>query len=253
MAVLRAEAKSILWEDYGDARRFVIKNPRMARLVPFWVPVFRAASARPCFVHPVRNPIEVARSLACRDGFKQTRSLLMWIDHTLAVLQAAHDAPAAFVDFDSLLARPSVSVEGVLRRLGVSLSDEARQALDAAVRPGLRHHRVPSNALDLAARAAAIAHTLHGLMGKSAVCHGPAPVLPRKQRNAWTRTVDLQATPGLAGFITELDPAWQPSRPPSDNGVASGISEAAALLARAGHAVAAASSLRSTCAGSWAT
>ncbi len=142
IAALRAEAEAILREDYGDASRFVVKDPRIARLIPFWDPVFRAAGARPCFVHPVRNPVDVARSLARRNSFGQTRSLLMWIDHTLAVLQAAHDAPVAFVDFEALLARPSASVEGVLRRLGlgVSLPEEARQALDGAVRPALRHH-----------------------------------------------------------------------------------------------------------------
>lgn len=235
VAGLRAEAESILREDYGDARRFVIKDPRMARLVPFWEPVFRAVGARPCFVHPVRNPLEVARSLARRNGFGQTRSLLMWIDHTLAMLQAAHDAPVTFVDFDTLLAWPSVSVEGVLRRLGLqmSLSGEACQAIDAAIKPGLRHQCVPMDALDLAARTVAIAHELHGLMVKNAVCHQAVPVLPPELQDAWTRVVDLQATPGLTAFVTELDPAWRPSCPPSGNGVASGISGARSLLADA--------------------
>ena len=197
--------------------------------------MFRAAGARPCFVHPVRNPIDVARSLARRNGFGQTRSLLMWIDHTLAVLQAAHDAPVAFVDFEALLARPSASVEGVLRRLGlgVSLSEEARQALDGAVRPALRHHRVPMAALDLDARTAAMAHALHGLMSRAAICHGPAPVLLPEMSDAWTGIVALQATPELAGFVAQLDTGWRPSAPPSSEAVAAGVNRAAALVAEA--------------------
>lgn len=234
-AALRAEAEAILREDYGDASRFVIKDPRIARLIPFWDPVFRAVGARPYFVHPVRNPVDVARSLAQRNSFGQTRSLLMWIDHTLAVLQAAHDAPVAFVDFEALLAQPSASVEGVLRRLGlgVSLSDEARHALDGAVRPALRHHRVPTAALDLDARAAAMAHALHGLVGRAAICHGPAPVLPPELSDAWTGIVALQATPDLAGYVAQLDTGWRPSAPPSSEAVAAGVSRAAALLADA--------------------
>ncbi len=235
VAGLRAEAEHILREDFGDARRFVLKDPRMARLVPFWAPVFRAAGARPCFVHPVRSPLEVARSLARRDGLGQTRSLLMWIDHTLAVLQAAQDAPVAFVDFDTLLAQPSASVEGVLRRLGLDarLSDEARQALDAAVRPALRHHRVPAAALDLAARTAAMAHALHGLMGRAAICHGPAPVPPPGMAGAWAGIVELQTRPDLAGFVAEQDAGRRPAGPPPGDAVAAGIKEAAALLADA--------------------
>lgn len=219
MEALRAEAEDVLREDYGDAQRFVVKDPRMARLVPFWDPVFRAASARPCYVHPVRSPLDVTRSLARRNGFGQTRSLLMWIDHTLAVLRAAEDAPVAFVDFEDLLARPSASVEGVLRRLGLdaALSDEARHALDGAVKPALRHHRVPPTALDLDARTAAMAQTLHGLMGRAAICHGPAPVLSPDMLEAWTRILELQATPGLARFVAELDSAWRPPASPSDD------------------------------------
>lgn len=235
IAALRAEAEAILREDYGDARHFVIKDPHIARLIPFWNPVFRAAGARPCFVHPVRNPVDVARSLARRNGFGQTRSLLMWIDHTLSVLQAAHDAPVAFIDFEALLARPSASVEGVLRRLGlgISLSEEARQALDGAIRPALRHHRVPMAALDLDARTAAIAHALHGLMDRAAICQGPAPVLPPEMPDAWTGIVALQATPELASFVAQLDTEWRPSAPPSSEAVAAGVNRAAALLADA--------------------
>ncbi len=235
MEALQAEAESILREDYGDAPRFVVKDPRMARLIPFWDPVFRTAGARPCFVHPVRSPLDVTRSLARRNGFGQTRSLLMWIDHTLAVLRAAQDAPVAFVDFEDLLARPSASVEGVLRRLGLdaAVSDEARHALDAAVKPALRHHRVPPAALDLHARTAAMAHTLHGLMNRAAICHGPAPVPPPDMLDAWTRILELQAAPGLADFVAELDTGWRSPAPPTDNAYVAGLNKAATLLADA--------------------
>lgn len=235
MAALRAEAEDILEEEYGDARRFVVKDPRMARLIPFWEPVFRAAGVRPCFVHPVRSPLDVTRSLARRNGFGQTRSLLMWIDHTLAVLRAAQDAPVAFVDFEDLLARPSASVEGVLRRLGLdaALSGEDRHALDAAVKPALRHHRVPTAALDLDARTAAMAHALHGLVSRAAICHGPAPVPPPEMLEAWTGIRELQAAPGLAGFVAELDTAWRPAAPPTADAHVAGLNKAASLLADA--------------------
>ena len=235
MEALRAEAESTLQDEYGDVHRFVVKDPRMARLIPFWDLVFRAAGARPCFVHPVRNPLDVTRSLTRRNGFGQTRGLLMWIDHTLAVLRAAQDTPVAFVDFEDLLARPSASVEGVLRRLGLdaALSDEARHALDAAVKPALRHHRVPAAALDFDARTAAMAHALHGLMGRAAICHGPAPDLPPEMLEAWTRILELQAAPGLAGYVAELDTGWRPPASPSDNAYTAGLNKAATLLAGA--------------------
>ena len=72
-----------LREEFGDARFFVLKDPRICRLVPMWLEILRRFEAIPQFVLTLRNPLEVARSLQARDGFPLSKSLMLWIRHVL--------------------------------------------------------------------------------------------------------------------------------------------------------------------------
>ena len=49
--------------EFGESPLFVVKDPRMCRLVPLWQSVLDEIGAMPLFVIPVRNPLEVAASL----------------------------------------------------------------------------------------------------------------------------------------------------------------------------------------------
>ena len=67
----------ILRSDFGDSRLFVLKDPRMCRLVPFWRSVLNEFGAARCFIIPVRHPLEVAASLKARHGFLTAKALLL--------------------------------------------------------------------------------------------------------------------------------------------------------------------------------
>jgi len=192
LASMRAEAVDVLRHDYGDAERFVVKDPRLARTIPFWEPVFRAVGARPHFAYLVRNPLEVARSLACRDGLGQTQGLLLWVDNALAALNATKHSPVAFVDFDRLLTQPSASVDDVFRRLGLpGLPETAEAAINAAIKPTLRHHCLPHAALTLAGHATAAAQPLYSLLHEASARPGPVPSVPPGLSETWQQVLDL--------------------------------------------------------------
>src|SRR4051794_14929163 len=53
----------LLKAEYGDAPLFVVKDPRICRLVPLWQKALTRTGAITRFVIPVRNPLEVAGSL----------------------------------------------------------------------------------------------------------------------------------------------------------------------------------------------
>ena len=192
LVCMRAEAVDVLRHDYGDAERFVVKDPRLARTIPFWEPVFRAVGAKPHFAYLVRNPLEVARSLARRDGLGQTQSLLLWADNALAALDATKHSPVAFVDFDRLLTQPLASVDDALLRLGLPrLPEIARVAIDAAVKPALRHHGLPHTALTLAGHATAAAQLLYRLLHEASARPGPVPSVPPGLSEIWQQVLDL--------------------------------------------------------------
>ena len=189
---MRAEAVDVLRHDYGDAERFVVKDPRLARTMPFWEPVFRAVGAKPHFAYLVRNPLEVARSLARRDGLGQTQSLLLWVGNALAALNATKHSPVAFVDFDRLLTQPSTSVDDVLRRLGLpGLPETAEAAINATMKPTLRHHCLPHAALTLAGHATAAAQPLYSLLHEASARSGPVSSVPPGLSEMWQQVLDL--------------------------------------------------------------
>lgn len=104
-AASRAKLRLVdaLREDFGDASLFVVKDPRICRLVPLWKEVTAAVGAEPRAVIPVRNPLEVASSLARRNGFPQEKSFLIWLHHFLFAERSTRDLPRSFTAFSGLL------------------------------------------------------------------------------------------------------------------------------------------------------
>ncbi|MDD4913526.1 MAG: sulfotransferase [Methylococcales bacterium] len=120
-------------------RLFGIKDPRFARLMPFWQRVFKRLKYRVHYVFAIRNPLSVVRSLAVRDGFDRQKCYLLWLAHTLEILAHTRNRPVALVEYDNLLADP----DGQIRRLAaamqltvdpVQLEIYLREFLDAELR-----------------------------------------------------------------------------------------------------------------------
>ncbi|MFN9075509.1 MAG: sulfotransferase family protein, partial [Hyphomonadaceae bacterium] len=64
----KERAARIFAEEHGTQRLTVMKDPRLARLLPFWLESLRASGVDPVVMIPIRNPLEVAQSLHVRDG-----------------------------------------------------------------------------------------------------------------------------------------------------------------------------------------
>lgn len=122
---------------------WVIKDPRMCLLLPFW----RELLERPLCVLIHRNPLAVARSLARRDGLPIHVGIALWEHYNLGALAASEGLPRALVGYRDLIDDPAAAAAGVVRTLearGVrgledlrDLSpDDARTLLDTS----LEHH-----------------------------------------------------------------------------------------------------------------
>ncbi len=86
-----------LEDAYGEAALWVVKDPRLCRLLPLWRGVLDQLKVAPLVVLPVRNPLEVAASLSRRDNFTRSKSLLLWLRHFLEAEVASRDIPRSFV------------------------------------------------------------------------------------------------------------------------------------------------------------
>ncbi|GAA0712848.1 glycosyltransferase [Dokdonella soli] len=97
----RREVAALL--DTFDAQRpWLIKEPRLCLLARELLPLL----TRPVFVHVVRDPHEVADSLAARDDMARAPALALWEHYTDAAFEASRGWPRLVVDYADLLADP---------------------------------------------------------------------------------------------------------------------------------------------------
>jgi glycosyltransferase involved in cell wall biosynthesis len=138
----------ILKREYGKAPLWVIKEPRLNTLLPVTLRALRDVDVAPLALFAVRNPIEVARSLAKRDGFTLGYGVMLWMRNMLDAELHTRGVPRSFVTYDGLLERREANLERIGRELGldwpVSIS-KARQSIDEFLRSEARHHHFTGN------------------------------------------------------------------------------------------------------------
>lgn len=148
----REEIVTTLEKEFGDSRLFVLKDPRICRLSPFWIATLQKAGIRPLVITPVRNPLEVAASLQKRNGFEPSYGHLLWLCHMLDAEFASRDVPRYFTSYDRLLGEWANVLQEAASAFGISwprISDEAATEIDAFLSEKYRHHReLPERVLD---------------------------------------------------------------------------------------------------------
>ncbi len=133
----------ILDRDFLDRRSWLIKDPRLCRLLPLWDELLEKAAedTEVGFLHVFRSPAAVARSLRARDGISWSRSLLLWLVHCLEGEKATRGKRRAWIRFEDLLEEREETLQRALGRLSVSAeSSRLKTAFDAVFDPNLVHH-----------------------------------------------------------------------------------------------------------------
>lgn len=144
---LQAEAAALLAEEFGPSPLFVLKDPRICRLAPFWFARMEAAGITPRVILALRNPVAVAASLARRNVIEPQLAHLIWLRHMLAAEAATRGLTRVVTDYDALHGNWRGVMEGVAQRLGLHWPVDPGQAGTDPVDAALRHHQ--SAATDL--------------------------------------------------------------------------------------------------------
>ncbi len=140
-ARLRERAREIV-RDLDGHGSWVIKDPRLCLLFPFW----REVLENPFCILIYREPLPVARSLAARDEFPVPYGIALWEKYTLEALTSTRGLPRILISHRELMADPESTLRRLhqhlarhrpeLARLQVPTAEEIRAALD----PLLVHH-----------------------------------------------------------------------------------------------------------------
>jgi hypothetical protein len=116
-AELERRMAAVLRDEFGAAGLFVLKDPRLSRLLPLWLPALAGLGIGAAAVIAIRHPGAVARSLAQRNGISARTAGLLWLRYVLDAELFTRALPRVFVSFDGLLRDPA----GVVARVGAAL------------------------------------------------------------------------------------------------------------------------------------
>ena len=155
----REQALALLHEEFGDSRLFVMKDPRLCRLLPFWIESLEAFGAEPRVVLPIRNPLDVSASLKnAHDVSLSSQSInripsliqahtgyLIWLRYVLEAESESRNLKRTFLRYEMLLSEPHAIMDRTGRDLDVSWpkreSVHARMKIERFLSPELHHHQ----------------------------------------------------------------------------------------------------------------
>jgi hypothetical protein len=132
----------LLIDEFGTERP-LIKDPRMCRLMPLWLPLIKENFPLARFILPVRHPVEVAYSLRQRGQVTLDQGLKLWVVHVLEAERTTRDFSRRFTTYDQLMQTPVETVRGLAKDLGLSTNVDAA-AISRQIDSTLRHHTQPA-------------------------------------------------------------------------------------------------------------
>jgi hypothetical protein len=99
---------------------FVLKEPRLCRLLPFWRGVLAEVGCRVSVVHVVRHPMAVMSSLMRRNGMPPGKAFMLWLAYTNEARANVDPAWASVsVLYDYMVLFPRSIVEDIGAALGL--------------------------------------------------------------------------------------------------------------------------------------
>ncbi len=139
---------------FSDQNRFIaVKDPRICRFLPLWTEVAKEQGFDVSFVLPIRNPLEVALSLAKRgDEYRDTqRSLLWWLAHVLEAERNSRGHKRVVYIYPELIENWQDVAERIARNLEFSWPEEytyVGEKIENIVSPTLYRNQQSSDALN---------------------------------------------------------------------------------------------------------
>ena len=143
---------TIIRRDFAGVRLWAVKDPRLCLLMPLWRRVLASLHIEPRVLLVSRHPQEVAGSLLRRDGLPLVIGELLWARYLLAAVRGSEGCRRGMVAYDDVLSDWRGVIRDIDDALGLDLHARVQgsqaEAVDAFLRPQLRHHHAHAVAFD---------------------------------------------------------------------------------------------------------
>ncbi|EJM13785.1 hypothetical protein PMI22_04835 [Pseudomonas sp. GM21] len=135
------EAKALIADKTAGIPMWGMKDPRIPRLLPFWQKLLKELEFNISYVIALRNPLNVANSLAYRNQFASLKSYLLWLEHMLQAVAYTTSKNRLIVGYDNLLGNPRQEILRISSALDLPapIEDDISTYINEFLDPGLRH------------------------------------------------------------------------------------------------------------------
>jgi O-antigen biosynthesis protein len=120
-------AVELLRQKVGSTSVFGLKDPRVAKLLPFWKKVFKNFGSNVYYVFVVRHPLSVAQSLTNCEGFDSKLSYLMWLSYVVTSILETVGETFVLVDYDRLMQSPESELGRIARTIYLEINPKELQ------------------------------------------------------------------------------------------------------------------------------
>ncbi|MBK5971200.1 MULTISPECIES: glycoside hydrolase family 99-like domain-containing protein [Thiorhodovibrio] len=144
------KALPLLKHHFGHSAFFVLKDPRISRLLPLWLEALQEFNCDVRCLIPYRNPLEVSASLRARDGFPSTKSHLIWLRYVLDAELSSRQVPRAIVTYDNLLDDWPSTLDALSQKLDLvwpRWSPTTKDQIEKFLSSSHRHHSIPNEVI----------------------------------------------------------------------------------------------------------
>ncbi len=106
LAGLKQAAQQLIRDRMQSLSQWGFKDPRTARLLPFWQPIFAELQLQEHYMIAVRNPLASAHSYQKVMGCDIEVGLLMWVMHLFNAIEGTHHKERLAVSYEIMLQQP---------------------------------------------------------------------------------------------------------------------------------------------------
>jgi len=133
-------AVELLLEKTNELPVFGFKDPRVAKLLPFWKEVFSHCGFEVNYVLAIRHPLSVVKSLAKRDDMESAHSYLLWLGHVIESLIGSNGSKRVLVDYDRHMQSPEKELTRIAECVGLKIDSKKLDSYESGfLDHNLRH------------------------------------------------------------------------------------------------------------------
>lgn len=162
----RRQIAGVIGEEFGRSPLMVIKDPRICRLIPFYLPVLAQLSIDARFLIVLRNPLAVAASHRQRDDMTLPFAGFLWLAQMLDAERATRGCRRTFASYEHLLADWRAATRHASKELAIPWrgSPQRAAAVDAYLSRELEHFRFSRAELDADTQISAWVKSAYGCL-----------------------------------------------------------------------------------------